>query len=122
MLTFPSSLFLSRPSASQCKEAEFCNTFDYCYEKPEKGHLDTVKCRLTTQVYSTARVQKDHVFNCSVYSKLVPKILTKKVEKPYNNPVSAGLTTFLSILFLAVGAAIGFGAAYYVIKYYFVSY
>lgn len=61
-------------------------------------------------------------FDCSVYSRIVPKTLTQKVEKLYDNPVSAGLTTFLSILFLALGAAIGFGAAYYVIKYYFVSY
>lgn len=80
-----------------------------------------MQCRWSNQVYSDSTTEKDQ-FDCSVYSKIAPRKLVQKVEKLYDNPVSAGLTTFLSILFLVVGAAVGFAAAYYTFKYYFVSY
>ena len=107
-------------SAKQCTEAEYCNSFDYCFEKNEAGHLVDTHCRTTNDLYTVSKVESH--FNCSVYSKILPKKLVKKVEKLHDNPVTGKLTTFLSLLFLAVGVAIGFGGAYYVIKYYFVSY
>ena len=117
LLILPLSLL---PSSDLCVEAEHCNSFDICVEKDDKGHVKTMHCRLSTDLYTKDGVETN--FDCDVYAKLTPKKLTQKVEKLYDNPVGAGLTTFLSLLFLVIGAAVGFGAAYFVITKYFVSY
>lgn len=107
--------------ATICTESVKCNSFDYCIDQAKDGHIDTLRCRLSTDVYNKAKVQQK-AFSCSTYSKINPVKIFRKIEVPKDNPVGGGLVTFLSFLFLFVGAALGAGAAYYVIKYYFVAY
>ena len=104
--------------ASKCNEFETCNSFDYCTEKDKIGHISKINCRLSINVFRKDRVEEKNFFDCSTYSRITPKILSRKVNKYYDNPVSGGVTTFLSILFLLIGGALGAGLTYFVITRY----
>lgn len=108
--------------ASECSESSVCNTFDFCFQKSDKGEIESMTCSQSTKVFSKDIITEKE-FECSTYSRIKTVKASKTVNKYVpNGPIAGWVVGFLSFLFLVIGVAGGAVACYFIIKRFFVSY